>query len=429
MTYRETLDFLFAQLPMYQRIGKAAYKADLNTTRRLDEYFGYPHRSYPSVHIAGTNGKGSTAHLIASALQAAGYRTGLYTSPHLRDYRERIKINGEMIPKTEVIRFVEIHQHFISQLKPSFFELTAALSFEYFARQGVEVAVIETGMGGRLDSTNIISPLLAVITNIGLDHTQFLGSSLAEIAGEKAGIIKTNTPLVVGETQAETEPVFRRKAKEKNAPIGFADRIFRAEMRQTSQGLEFDVLKEGKAAFENLKIDLGGFYQKKNVCTALLALEKLENHFEIGRKSVFEGFATAAASTGLLGRWQTIGQKPLTICDTGHNADGIRFIVSQLEKTPHQNLHVVLGVVNDKNLAELLNLLPPKASYYFAKAAIPRALDARKLCQRADKAGLRGEAFASVQAALAQARARAHEGDLVFVGGSTFVVADALSGK
>jgi dihydrofolate synthase/folylpolyglutamate synthase len=429
MTYKEATRFLFEQLPMYQRQGKAAYKADLKTTLLLDEYFDHPHKNYKTVHIAGTNGKGSVSHMLASILQKAGYRTGLYTSPHLKDFRERIRINGEMIPEKEVVDFVVSHKKIIDDLKPSFFEMTAAMAFEYFWKGNIDVAVIETGMGGRLDSTNIISPDLSVITNIGLDHTLFLGATKPLIAKEKAGIIKQNTPVVIGETDPETIEVFITAAKEKNAPLSQADKIyeiplstFTADEKQITQ-----VYSDNKPVFKDLKVSLAGWYQKKNVITVLGSVRQLNlSGYNIQDNHIYDGLENVQEATGLIGRWQIIGHNPRIICDTGHNEAGIKELMEQIRNTPHKNLHMVWGMVNDKDLTSVLQLLPENATYYFTRASIPRSLDEKELFDKAKEQGLNGNYYPDVKTAVDEAKKNAEPNDLIFIGGSTFIVADIL---
>lgn len=406
MTYEETIDYLYSQLPAYQRIGKAAYKADLQTTWRLAEILGNPHKHFRSIHVAGTNGKGSVAHTLASVLQEAGYKTGLYTSPHLRDFRERIRINGEMIGKEKVMDFVARYQEKFTAIAPSFFEWTVGLAFKYFEEEKIDIAVVETGMGGRLDSTNILTPELSVITNIGYDHAAFLGNTLELIAGEKAGIIKEGVQVVIGQTQALTEDVFRRVAGEKHSPIHFADQEI-AEVTYTS--------------------DLKGIYQVHNRKTVMCALELLrEAGWKISEAAIKRGFAHVVKNTGLMGRWQTLSEKPLAICDTGHNEDGVRMVVQQLASIPCQQLHFVFGMVNDKEAGKILDLLPREALYYFCRPDLPRGLDAGELAAAAREKGLKGIVFPSVPEAYKAALVAAGPNDLVFVGGSTFVVAEVV---
>ncbi len=429
MTYEEATTFLFGQLPMYQRQGKSAYKADLHTTLLLDEYFGHPHGEYRTIHVAGTNGKGSVSHMIASVLMQAGYKTGLYTSPHLKDFRERIKVNGKPIPESEVVSFVSGHKKIIDKLHPSFFEMTAAMAFEHFKNEKVDVAVIETGMGGRLDSTNIISPDLSVITNIGLDHTQFLGNTKPLIAKEKAGIIKLETPVVIGETDDETIDVFRDTAKEKNAPLIQADKKYSIPFSTFSHDNKqiMQVYSGNDVAYKDLKVSLLGWYQRKNTITALSALDVLKNAgYKIEKQHIYSGFENVQESTGLLGRWQTMGHNPRIICDTGHNEAGVKEIVNQIKNTPYKNLHIVWGMVNDKDLDPVLSLLPDDATYYFTRASIPRSLDEKLLFTEAKKHNLQGSSFPDVNTALEASKKNAGPNDLIFIGGSTFIVADII---
>lgn len=429
MDYQQTLNYLFSQLPMYQRVGKAAYKANLNNTLALDEYFGHPHRLYKTIHIAGTNGKGSVSHMLASVLMAAGYRVGLYTSPHLIDFRERIKIDGKPISKQDVVEFVQQHKSIFEQIQPSFFEMTVALAFKYFADKHVDIAVIEVGLGGRLDSTNIITPELSIITNIGLDHTDLLGDTLQLIANEKAGIIKPNIPVVICEWQEEIQQVFVDKACVAGAPITFASQNYTVKNTLVRNGVqEFKVEnKQDKTNF-TLAVDLLGKYQAKNILGVVSAIDVLSaREFHIDRIQAARGLEKAASSTGLLGRWQIINQSPLVICDTGHNVDGITQLVEQIANTPHNKLHMVIGMVGDKNIDGVLSLLPKDAFYYFTKASIPRALHQDELSTKASKFNLSGTTHSEVKEALAFAYTKAMPDDLIFIGGSTFVVADALS--
>ncbi len=431
MNYKETLEYLFTRLPMFQRIGPAAYKSGLDTTLELDALYGNPHRKFKTIHVGGTNGKGSVAHMLASVCQSAGFKTGLYTSPHLKDFRERIRINGQEIPEHEVVCWVDNFRtnNVVWKIEPSFFELTVALAFDYFARQEVDVAIIEVGLGGRLDSTNIITPEVSVITNIGLDHTNLLGETLEAIAKEKAGIIKSNVPVVIGETQKETKPVFLNIAKEKGAEICFVDQEF--EVVYALLGVDgkqkMSIEKNGQAVLRELKLDLLGKYQHKNVPTVLKTVELLNKKgFAIAEKNIFDGLASVSEQTGLLGRWQIIGNNPLVVCDTGHNEDGIKVVVEQIKNTAYKNLYIVFGTVGDKNPDKVLTLLPKNAKYYFVKANIQRAMDAGELAARAARFGLAGEAYSSVGEALNEARKMAGKSDFIFVGGSTFVVAEVL---
>lgn len=425
MDYQQTIDFLFSQLPVYQRDGKAAYKANLDNTMALDHYFKSPHTKYVTVHIAGTNGKGSVSHLLAAILQKAGYKTGLYTSPHLKDFRERIKINGEMISENEVVDFVEENKDILNQIKPSFFEMTVALAFDFFAKRNIDIAIIETGMGGRLDSTNIIQPLLSIITNIGFDHTAFLGKELKDIAYEKAGIIKENTPIIIGEWNSQTATVFMQQAIKKTSPIVFADRVRRVEnFHETDDCQSLTVYFNGEPEYLDLELDLLGDYQKKNILTVLTALDYLSKNITINVESIREGVKNATKITGLRGRWQRIGENPKIICDTGHNVDGIAYVVKQLKKQSFEKLHIVFGMVNDKEIDNVLEQMPQKANYYFTKANIPRAMGELELMRKAKKFGLNGSCYANVGLAIQKAKERATSKDFIFIGGSTFIVAE-----
>lgn len=429
MNYQETIQWLFNQLPMYQRQGKAAYKANLENTLNLDSYFNHPHKNYKSIHVAGTNGKGSVSHMLASVLQEAGYKVGLYTSPHLKDFRERIKINGKMISEGYVVGFVGNHKQKLDEIKPSFFEMTVAMAFEYFAQEQIDVAVIEVGMGGRLDSTNIIQPDLSIITNIGLDHTTFLGDTLQQIAGEKAGIIKENVPVVVGETQKETEPVFIAKAHNKQTDISFADQYYKVDyaMLSTANKQVFNVKHENKIIYSDLKLDLLGSYQQKNMITALKAVDILnQRDYNIDRINIYNGLLDVTKNTGLKGRWQILENNPLIVCDTAHNLEGLSYIIDQIKQTAFKKLHIVFGVVDDKNIDHILQILPHNARYYFTKASIPRALDEKTLHQKATSIGLKGQAYKNVDNALEDAKKNAESNDLIFIGGSTFVVAEVV---
>jgi dihydrofolate synthase/folylpolyglutamate synthase len=431
MKYPQVLAYLFSQLPMFHRIGAAAYKADLNNTRALCTILGNPEKDFTSIHIAGTNGKGSTSHFLASVMQEAGYKTGLFTSPHLKDFRERIKINGRMISKSDVTSFVMHHKLDFERIKPSFFEWTFALAAWYFAKEKVDIAIIETGMGGRLDSTNVVTPILTVITNIGLDHTQFLGNSLAEIAIEKAGIIKPGIPVVIGESQPETAPVFRNFSGKNKSEIIFADQQIHLERyhftnhRPPLLRAEFQSVVTG----ESYKVTspLSGKYQLKNLATVIITFEKLpRQRFEIQKNHILSGIRNVVKNTGFSGRWQTIHHHPLTIADIGHNPDGIREVLEQIALTPHEKLHFVIGVVNDKDVQTMLSKLPKEAVYYFCKADIPRGLDAGELSEMAKAFSLYGQTYKSVNEALKSAQLAAGANDLVIVGGSAFVVAEVV---
>jgi dihydrofolate synthase/folylpolyglutamate synthase len=429
MTYAQTLEFLFSQLPAYHRIGKAAYRNDLVNIILLDNYFGNPHSGYRTIHVAGTNGKGSVTHMIASVLQEAGYKTGLYTSPHLKDFRERIKVNGVMIPESDVVKFVAKNKSIIESVKPSFFEMTVAMAFNYFAECKVDVAVIEVGLGGRLDSTNIINPVLSVITNIGHDHMDLLGNTLAKIAVEKAGIIKKKTPVVISETQPETANVFINKAKESDSMICFADKSFSCNLEKNAgfdeeRGYTMTELSTNHK-FRG-KSSLGGDYQSKNLQSVFTAFHMLKDIFNVSEENIAEGVRKVVLNTGLQGRWQKLSTKPLTICDTGHNKEGLEYVLDQIKRIPKSALHIVLGFVNDKDLGSVLPLFPTEALYYFTKASVPRALNEVILKSEASKYGLSGDSFPDVATALDSARNNAKQSDLIFIGGSTFIVAEVV---
>jgi len=428
MNYSETIEYLFSQLPMYQHIGKSAYKNNLDTTQALDRYSLQPHRRFKTIHVAGTNGKGSVSHMLASVLQEAGYKTGLYTSPHLKDYRERIRINGAMISEQFVIDYVKKFKSVFDELKPSFFEMSVALAFEYFAAEKVDIAVVEVGMGGRLDSTNIITPLVSVITNISFDHTQFLGDTLEKIAGEKAGIIKPNIPVVIGEADSGTRGVFIKRADEMSAPLHLASLVFSAEnaLGNTDEGSVFNIFKGGRLYFAGLKTDLKGIYQQKNIVTVLQTLEILQNMLKIDTNQIFSGLSKVQQNTGFKGRWQVLGKKPLIVCDTGHNEAGISEVVSQIRLQKFKQLHFVLGTVNDKDIGKILQILPKDAFYYFTKALIPRALNEKLLADRAVEFGLVGNSYSTVNEAYTAAKKNAEIDDMIFIGGSTFVVAEVV---
>jgi dihydrofolate synthase/folylpolyglutamate synthase len=428
VTYKETLAYLYQQLPMFHRVGAAAYKANLDNTYAICNMLGNPERRLRCIHVAGTNGKGSTSHMLAAVLQSAGFKTGLYTSPHLKDFRERIRINGKMIPRKTVTDFVEKHRAGFEKIQPSFFEWTVGLAFDYFAQQNVDIAVIEVGLGGRLDSTNVIDPLVSVITNISFDHKNLLGNTLKKIAGEKAGIIKPGRPVVIGETQPEVKAVFLHKAKTAKAPITFADQqILLKAGKRTGKKLPVRIVRSAPGFSGTLQSELTGHYQLKNIAAVLQAIAELRRQgLKITAAAVRKGISGVTALTGLQGRWQTLARKPLTIADTGHNEAGIREVLHMLKQTPHRRLHVVLGMVGDKDIRNILKLLPQKATYYFCRAGIPRALDAGELQKMALRAGLRGENCGTVKKALKAAQNKAGKGDLVFVGGSTFTVAEVI---
>jgi len=429
--YQETLDYLYQQLPMFQRTGPAAYKNTLDNTLALDKMYDHPHRSFKTIHIAGTNGKGSVSHLLASVLQEAGYKTGLYTSPHLKDFRERIRVNGQMIPEQDVVHFVNSFRkkNETEKLEPSFFELTVTMAFQYFRNEKVDVAVVEVGLGGRLDSTNIILPEVSVITNISMDHTALLGNTLAKIAAEKAGIIKKEIPVVIGETQDESAPVFLRKAKGTGSPLFFADQEFSCPYSMLlPEGKQvFHVNRKGKNVYPELKLDLLGGYQRRNILPVLKVIELLQQkQWEIRTENIYRGFSQVVKNTGLQGRWQILGNNPLIVCDTGHNEGGLTQVVEQIRNTAWKKLHIVFGMVSDKDTDHILPLLPKEAIYYFTRAAIPRALDETELQARAEKFGLKGKTFKTVSDAFKTAKNNANEHDMIFIGGSTFVVAEIL---
>lgn len=418
MTYEETIDYLYNAAPAFEKVGAGAYKEGLANTKALDKHFGYPHRSYKTIHIAGTNGKGSCSHTIAAILQSAGYKVGLYTSPHLIDFRERIRVNGKCISKERVIDFVDKERDFYQLLQPSFFELTTALAFKYFEEETVDIAVIEVGLGGRLDCTNIISPLLSVITNISLDHTHFLGETLEKIAGEKAGIIKKNTPCLVGEYNDETKNVFENKAKEMNAPLIFAqDNIINSD----------------------LNFELKGYYQEKNRNTILNAITYLSKVLKINDEHIKNGFEKVCELTGLMGRWQKLSEHPLIICDTGHNLAGWEYLSKQINDTSETlkldyNINrqpsvtrIIFGMVDDKDVVSVIKLLPKNAEYYFCQASTKRAIESEKIASIAETVGLKGKFFPSVEIAYRNAIKNANNNDFIFVGGSSYIVADLLT--
>ncbi len=402
MTYQETLNWMFSQLPMYQRQGKTAFKKDLTNILAFSKELEFPEKKFKSIHVGGTNGKGSTSHMIASVLQEAGYKVGLYTSPHLKNFTERIKINGEEVSRDFVIDFVERNKSFLEKQQLSFFEMTVGMAFDYFVSEKVDIAVVEVGLGGRLDSTNIITPEVSVITNIGLDHTQFLGETLPEIAFEKAGIIKPNVPVVIGERQQKVEHVFKEKAAIVNAELIFAS-----------------------DSAQNLKSDLLGDYQLKNIQTAVAAIHNLKG-FAVSAAQIEKGLLNVVKNTDLKGRWQILQEAPKVICDTAHNKEGLQITMHQLKKEKYKNLHIVLGVVSDKKLDDVLPIFPKNASYYFCKPNIPRGLSATELKEKAQEFNLVGEKYISVKLALENALHNANQEDIIYVGGSTFVVAEII---
>lgn len=424
MNYEETLDYLYNSAPLFQHIGKDAYKEGLENTLLLDEYFDHPHRKFRTIHVAGTNGKGSCSHTLAAILQSAGYKTGLYTSPHLIDFRERIRIDGQPVSQDFVVNFVAQHRAFFEPLHPSFFELTTAMAFYYFAEQQVDVAIIEVGLGGRLDCTNIIRPDMSIITNISFDHIQFLGNTLAKIAGEKAGIIKKGIPVVIGEALPETKPVFEKRAKDVGAPIVFAE----DECLLISSAIN----NNGKRIYQttdyaDLEGELGGLCQLKNTNTLLSAIRQLiKTGYHITEQDVRTGFSEVCKLTGLMGRWQKLEDSPVLMCDTGHNTGGISYIAEQLSYQKYECLHIIIGMVNDKDISGVLEMLPKNAIYYFTRASVKRALPEMELQKLAQKAGLEGDIYPDVETAVKAAKIRADKKDFIFVGGSSFIVADLL---
>ena len=412
---------------MFQRVGAVAYKADLTNTISLCSALDNPQLKFKSIHIAGTNGKGSSSHMMAAILQSAGYKTGLYTSPHLKEFTERIKINGVEIDQEYIIDFVNRIKKEIEKIQPSFFEITVAMAFDYFAFHKVDFAVIETGLGGRLDSTNVITPIVSLITNIGYDHMDILGYTLPAIAKEKAGIIKEGIPVVISELQAEVEPVFCAKAAEVNADIVFASKIFstKEKVNAKDSSLTLDVYDQGEPVFSNLNPELKGDYQKKNIPGVLMSIKVLQKlGYRITTQNIQNGIENVIKLTGLKGRWQKLGESPLIICDTGHNVDGLKDVVHQIRAQKFKNLFIVLGMVKDKDISNVIRLLPREAYYFFCQATIPRALEAKFLAEKAKAAGLQGEVVQDVNKAIAAAKSKAGKEDFIFIGGSTFVVAE-----
>ena len=429
MTYAETLDYLFNALPMFQRVGASAYKADLTNTISLCEHLGNPQETFKTIHVAGTNGKGSTSHALASVFQAAGYKTGLYTSPHLKSFTERIRIDGKEITEEDVVEFVANNRAFLDQLQPSFFEMTVGMAFWYFAKESVDIAVIEVGMGGRLDSTNVIHPELCVITTIGYDHTQFLGNTLPLIAGEKAGIIKQGVPVVISQTQKETQEVFSQQAAAKQAAIVFADQVWEVTKLPESENPNIQLPANFKVRSSDgeftMKFDLNGDYQRFNLPGILEAVKQLRNQgWNLSDTALQVGLESISMQTGLKGRWQLLQVNPIILADTGHNEAGIGEVVNQLKKYSYSKLWMVIGMVNDKDISKVLDLLPKEANYIFCQASIPRAMDAHELARKGNEKGLIGQVIPTVTEALEFARKNADSDDLIFVGGSTFVVAE-----
>jgi dihydrofolate synthase/folylpolyglutamate synthase len=430
MTYQETIDYLFTRLPMFSRIGAAAIKKDLHNTIALCEALDNPYNHFKSIHIAGTNGKGSVSHMLAAILQTAGYKTGLYTSPHLHDFRERIKVNGEKIAEQYVIDFTKMVQPLIDEIEPSFFEITVAMAFEYFKLQKVDIAVIEVGLGGRLDSTNIITPELSIITNIGWDHMNLLGDTLEKIAFEKAGIIKHHIPVVVGETLPETKPVFEEKASMMQAPLHFAYNEFTVTGKKTiNHQLVVDVEEQKTKSYFQYTLDLPGVYQTKNILTVLSAIRQLqEQGWKISEEHIQTALATSKQINGLHGRWEIIHEHPTVVMDVGHNEDGVKQIVAQLAESSYNKLHIIIGMVKDKEIEKVLGLLPAEATYYFTKAHIPRALPEAELQSKASVFNLKGKTFENVNAAISTALQHARKDDLILVCGSVFLVGEVDSG-
>lgn len=429
MNYCQALDFLYSQLPAYHQIGKAAYRNDLKNTILLDEYFKHPHSKFRSVHIAGTNGKGSISNLTASILQEAGYKTGLYTSPHLLDFRERIRIDGKMIPEKEVVDFVEKNIEIISEIRPSFFEMTVAMAFNYFEKENVDIAIIEAGLGGRLDSTNIITPVLSVITNIGHDHMDLLGDTIGKVAIEKAGIIKPGIPVVIGESLTETRNIFKEKASDRGAEIIFAEKEFFCRLNDYDpgkDGREYTISNKDRQIITGIS-SLTGDYQEKNLVTTTAIINNLRNNYKINDKHFIDGIRKVVENTNFAGRWQKLSEEPLIICDTGHNREGLESVVDQLGRIQRKKLHIILGFVNDKDVDSVLALFPRDATYYFAKASVARAMNEKILREKAIQHSLKGEDYESVHDAICQVLKNSTYEDLIFIGGSTFIVADAIN--
>ncbi len=424
MTYEQTLQYLYEKTPLYQHIGNKAYKPGLDNIQQLDTHFEHPHTAFKTIHVGGTNGKGSVSHSLAAVLQSNGYKVGLYTSPHLQDFAERIRVNGEKISKNYIIDFVSNSQKYIEQMSLSFFELTTMMAFCYFKEQKVDYAIIEVGLGGRLDSTNIITPIASVITNISFDHTYLLGNTLKEIATEKAGIIKQNTPIIIGEKQEETNAVFKNKAKEMNAPIFFAEEMY--QLSQLKEDPEHTVYSIDN--FGTIACQLRGWCQQKNTITILSAIQVLQHMCKIviSEKAIHHGLANVTSLTGLLGRWQVMQYHPTMIADTAHNEAGLKWIIKQLTAMTYERLHIVLGLADDKDTDKILNLLPKEATYYFTQASIKRALPASVLQQEGKKLGLQGSCYNSVMEAKKAALKDANDKDVIYIGGSTFVVAEAI---
>lgn len=428
MLYQETIDYLYKRLPMFSKQGASAIKKDLINIRKLCEALGNPHQQYKSIHVAGTNGKGSTSHMLAAVLQTAGYKTGLYTSPHLLDFRERIRVNGEMISKQDVISFVDQHRALFDDVEPSFFEVTVAMAFHTFAKQDVDFAIIETGLGGRLDSTNIINPVLSIITNISLDHVNILGNSLQKIAREKAGIIKERTPIIIGEETPETAAVFKEEALQKESKITFASNERKISILKRENGLLTVFAKSlQNETSETYNLDLTGNYQIKNLTGVLSVIDELKRQgYPIPEEDIHYALSNVKALTGLMGRWHILAEQPQIICDTGHNEKGWEEIFINIKQQKYDQLHLVIGVMHDKDINSLLNILPKEAQYYFCKANFERSLSEIELQKLAQAKKLEGDAYKSIPEAIQAAKSKAHKNDLIFIGGSTFVVAEAL---
>jgi len=425
MNYQATLDYLFRRLPMFQRVGQQAFKKDLGNINKMMEWLNHPHRQYPTIHIAGTNGKGSVTHILANMLMSEGLKVGFYTSPHYRDFRERIKINGQLMPKQKVTAFVKKHQQKIEQVNASFFEVTVAMAFDYFAQEQVDVAIIETGLGGRLDSTNIITPILSIITNISLDHQAMLGDTLPQIAKEKAGIIKKGIPVIIGEHQAETFPIFSRKAKEMDAPLLLAEKLTKLHIDQNNiHGIKGSFSYQD--AIIHFQTDISGPFQEKNLATAITAYHYLLESKFLTKGYNKETFTHIRARTHFIGRWTVLGQKPLILADSAHNIAGLTLLAQAIQDIPHQKMYIILGTVNDKDPSYLFDILPKSAFYHFAKANIPRGLAANELLQIAHKKGINGRAYSSVRRAFAAAKRKAQPNDLIVIAGSIFVVAEVF---
>lgn len=429
MDYQQTIDYLFDALPMYQRVGAAAYKADLENANALDAYFNFPHKKFRSIHVGGTNGKGSVSHILASVFQSAGYKTGLYTSPHLVDFRERIKIDGIFVDKKFVTEFAHDNLAFFKEIKASFFEMTVFMAYDYFAKKNVDVAIIEVGLGGRLDTTNTITPELSIITNIGLDHTQYLGDTLESIAVEKAGIIKPTIPVVIGKTQPETLEIFNKSANEKESSIYFADQLITSDyhLKNIDQSIHYQFNKNFTIGISEIDTDLRGTFQKENIITVIAALCILKKReFSINDNAIREGLKNVISNTGLMGRWQEMDNNPLVVCDIAHNTEGFIQILEQIKDQPYKQLHMVLGFVSDKKIDDILKLLPEKAQYYLCEPKIPRAMKIADLSRRFQQKDLKFKAYNNVFDAYKSAKKKASDNDLIYIGGSTFVVADFL---